>query len=302
MLDFNLEYLKAFYYAAQLKSTTKAAKALFLTQPAISHSIKLLEKHMGCALFNRTPKGMGLTREGELLLTHVSEAFDALVTGQRELSLLANNINETLKIGVTETALHYYLLKKIEELHNNHPKSYVYVTGSSTPENLQLLYEDKVDLVVAVSPVENSENLDILELFEFRDIFIAGSKYSELIGKSIAPKEIYGYPMVSVESGTSARNHINSWFNSHGLFFSPKYSVRTSTAILPFVECNLAIGIVPSMFAEALIKQGKIFEVKLEPEIAPRKIILVSKRHSQMSPLCQTFMGYFKPRTEIVVQ
>ena len=294
MLDFNLEYLKAFYYAAQLKSTTKAAKALFLTQPAISHSIRHLEKHMGCVLFIRTPKGMGLTREGELLLTHVSEAFDALILAQRELGLLAKNVTDTLRIGVTETALHYYLLRKIEELHHNHPNSYVYVTGSSTPENLQLLYEDKVDLVVAVSPVESSENLSILELFEFRDIFVAGTKYSELADKCFTPKEIYEYPMVSVESGTSARNHINSWFNSHGLFFSPKYSVRTSTAVLPFVECNLAIGIVPSMFAEALIKQGKIFEVKIKPEIAPRKIILVSKRHSKISPLCQAFMGYFK--------
>lgn len=300
MLDFNLEYYKAFYYVAQLKSTTKAAKALYLTQPAISHSIRQLEKHMGCPLFDRTPKGMGLTREGELLFAQVSIAFDALMFGQRELNLISKYAEDTLKIGVTETALHYCILPKIEEFRNDYPNSYVHVTGSSTPENLQLLSEDKVDLVAAVSPVEMAEEIDVLELSEFRDIFIAGSKYSELAGRCVTPKEIYEYPIVSVESGTSARNHINSWFNSHGLFFSPEYSVRTSTAVLPFVECNLAIGIIPSMFADELIRQGKMFEVKVEPEIAPRKTILISKRHARMSPLSRAFMGYFKVDSDMV--
>ena len=293
MLDFNLEYFKAFYYVAQLKSTTKAAKALFLTQPAISHSIGQLEKRMGCTLFVRTPKGMSLTREGERLFSHVSIAFDALLAGKRELNLISKNVEATLKIGVTETALHYCLLPKLEEFRNNYPNVYITVTGSSTPETVQLLNEDKIDLVVAVSPAESAEGIDVLEISEFRDIFVAGSKYTELTNRCLTPREIYEYPIVAVESGTSARSHINCWFNSHGIYFSPEYSVRTSTAILPFVEYNLAIGIVPSMFADALIEQGKIFEVQVEPKIDPRQIVLISKHNSRMSPLSRAFVGYF---------
>ena len=295
MLDFNLEYLKAFYYAAELKSTTKAAKALYLTQPAISHSIRHLEKHIGCKLFDRTPKGMALTREGELLFEHVSKAFNFIVSGQRKLNLVSKHAGGVLRIGVSETALHHYLLPKIEEFRSNFPDSYVHFSGTSTPQNLQRLEEGKVDLVVAVTPIEAADEIDIQKLAEFRDIFIAGSKFGELASRSISPEEIYKYPFVAVESGTAARNHINNWFNSHGFYFSPDFSVVTSTAVLPFVEYNLAVGILPSMFAEPFIKQGNLFEVNVTPKIAPRSIVLVSKRHSQAQRLSQAFMGYFKP-------
>ncbi|MCL1996315.1 MAG: LysR family transcriptional regulator [Defluviitaleaceae bacterium] len=294
ILDFNFEYYKVFYHVAQLKSVTKAAEALFLTQPAISHSIRQLEKHVDCTLFVRTPKGMLLTREGELLFSHVSIAFKELLAGQRELNLIAKNVEATLKIGITETALHYCLLPKIEKFVNHYPNVYISATGSSTPENVQLLNEGKIDLAVAVSPVESTENIDVLNISEFCDIFVAGHKYAELSHRHFTPKEIYEYPMVAVENGTSARNHINCWFSNHGIFFSPKYNVRTSTAILPFVEYNLAIGIVPSMFAEALMAQGKIFELKVEPKISPRQIVLISKPNSRISPLSRVFIEYFK--------
>ena len=294
MLDFNLEHLKAFYYVAELKSTTKAANALYLTQPAVSHSIRHLEKHIGCQLFERNPKGMALTREGELLFEHVSKAFASIVIGQRKLNLVSKHAGGVLRLGVTETTLHHYLLPKIEEFRNNFPDSYVHFSGTNTPENLQQLKEGKVDLVVAVSPIETSDEIDIQELAEFRDIFIAGQKFGELAGRSVSPEEIYKYPFVAVESGTAARNHINKWFNSQGFYFSPDFSVGTSTAVLPFVEHNLAVGIIPSMFAEPLLKQGKLLEINVTPQIAPRSIILVSRRHTQTLCLSQAFMSYFK--------
>ena len=293
MLDFNLEYLKAFYYAAELKSTTKAAKALYLTQPAISHSIKHLERHVGVALFERTPKGMSLTSEGEVLFSHVEKAFGLIVTGQRKLSLSSRHASGVLRIGVTETTLHHYLLPKIEQFRANYPDSYVSFSGTSTPDNLQRLRDNIVDLIVVVTPIELSDDIEVINLAEFRDIFVAGTKFKELTERPVSPEEIYKYPLVAVENVTAAGQHITRYFSSHGLFYSPDYSVRTSTAVLPFIEYNMAIGIIPSMFAMPLIQQGKIFEINVTPKIEPREVILVSKRHSQTSPLSQAFMSYF---------
>ena len=293
MLDFNLEHLKAFYYAAELKSTTKAAKALYLTQPAISHSIRHIERHTGVSLFERTPKGMNLTREGEVLFEHVAKAFDLIVTGQRKLNLSSKHASGVLRIGVTETTLHHYLLPKIEKFRANYPDSYVHFSGSSTPENLQRLRENKVDLIVVVTPIEVLDDVEVTKLAQFRDVFVAGTKFKELADRTVTPEEIYQYPFVAVENITAAGQHIVRYFSSHGFFFSPEYSVRTSTSVLPFVEYNMAVGIVPSMFAEPLIKQGKIFEIDVAPQIEPREVILVSKRHSQTPPLSQAFMSYF---------
>lgn len=84
MTDFNLEYYRAFYYVAQYGSISKAADALYLSQPAVTRSIQKLEEELRCVLFTRT-RGMQLTYEGSVLFEQVRAAFGALAAGEKEL-------------------------------------------------------------------------------------------------------------------------------------------------------------------------------------------------------------------------
>jgi len=292
MIDFNLEYYRAFYYVAQLHSITKAADALFLSQPAVTRSIKQLEECMRCRLFLRTSRGMQLTHEGDVLFTHVSKAFDELIAGEKELAFASNYAGGNLKIGATETALHYFLLPKIEEFRNNHPKVYVHVTGSSTPETLRMVREGKVDLAVAVSPISDGDDLTIVKISDFHDIFVAGPNYGDLKNRVLSTCELCEFSIATVEKGTSARSHIDRWFEEQGILFNPEYSVRTSTAVLPFAERNLAIGIVPSMFAQEPIQLGKIFQIETISQITPRHTLVIYKDDSHMSVLCREFIKH----------
>jgi len=292
MVDFNLEYFRAFYYTAQLKAVSKAADALFISQPAVSNSIKLLEDRLKCKLFVRKSRGMQLTYEGELLFARVSKAFDELFAGERELVSMSDFPERTLKIGITETALHHFLVPKIEQFKDDYPKVRIHVTGSTSPEAMQMLLERKVELAVVVSPITEADDLTVREISDFSDIFIAGLKFAELENRTITPRDICEYPIAAVEVGTSARNHIDRWFKEHGGIFGPEYSVRTTSAIIPFVERGLAVGIIPSMFAEELIQQGKIFQVKVEPRISPRQIVLMYQDDIQMSSLGRAFIKH----------
>lgn len=294
MLDCNLEYYRSFYYVARLHSITKAADALFLSQPAITRSIKLLESHLGCRLFVRTSKGMQLTHEGDVLFTHVSKAFDSLIAGEHELAVASSFGDGKLEIGATETALHHFLLPKIEAFRNIRPNVYIHVTGSSTPETLRMIREGSADLAVAVSPVAPVEGITCKRLQSFHDIFIAGDKYSDLKNRSLSAQEISNYSITTVEKGTSARSHIDKWFEEQGIIFNPAFSVRTTTAVLPFVERNLSIGIVPSMFADSLIEQDKVFRVEMTKPIPPRDILLMHKDSPNMPVICREFVEYLE--------
>jgi len=292
MLDFNLDYYRTFYYVAKFKSISKAAGALYLSQPAVTRSIKQLENHLRCSLFRRTYRGMLLTNEGNILYTHVSKAIEELIIGEQNLQLTLKYVEGTLKIGATETALHHFLIPKIERFNWNYPNVHIQLSGSSTPEILRMLRDDKVDLVVGVSPISDTDGLEIVQLATFKDIFIAGSRFENLRGVQLTAKDLIEFSIVTVEKETSARVHIEHWFESQGILFNPEYVVRTSTAILPFVERNLAIGIVPYMFAEELLKQSKIFELQLSLPIEPRKILLVYKNVPHLSTQCHKFIEY----------
>jgi DNA-binding transcriptional LysR family regulator len=299
MIDFNLEYYRAFYYVAQLGSVSKAAEALFLSQPAITRSIQQLEKRLGCKLFARVSRGMQMTSEGRTLFEHVDRAFGELITAEKTLRLMANFESGILNIGATETALHHFLLPIIEDFRKTYPQVFINVSGSSTPEMVRMLHEGKVELAVGVSPIKKADDLVITPATEFRDVFVAGPLLMEkenLRGRVLTAKEICELPLVVVEKGTSARGHIDLWFKEQGAFFKPDYSVRTSSMVLPFVQRNLAIGIVPDLFTRELLAQQAIFEVSVDKSIPERQVVIIHEELSQTTSLCRHFIDFINRR------
>ena len=98
MLDFNLEYYRAFYYVAQLGSITRAANALFLGQPTLTRSIHLLEESLDCQLFIRTAKGMTPILDASgLVVTPIKQFHDIIVAGEAFRKSFAGNL-----ISITE--------------------------------------------------------------------------------------------------------------------------------------------------------------------------------------------------------
>lgn len=81
--NFDLNLYKVFLAVAQTKNISKAAEMLYISQPAISYDIKMLENALGGKLFYRTPKGVELTPEAEKLYNSVSNSFNTLSLGER---------------------------------------------------------------------------------------------------------------------------------------------------------------------------------------------------------------------------
>lgn len=226
MESFNLEYYRAFYTVAQTGNVTKAAELLCLSQPAVTRSIHRLEESLGCKLFTRVSRGVRLTVEGTALFSHVDSAFKSLSNGERELKRLSAFEAGTPIIGAAETPLYHFLLPKLGQFREMHPNVTLQMQGSSTHETIQMLRAEQADIVLAVSPLTDVEDLSVTELASFRDVFVAGPRFK-----------------------------------------------------------SLAIGILPSLFAQSLLAQEGFFALDTEP-IPARQILLVHRGEGQTSLLC----------------
>ena len=119
-MDINLELYKVFYYVATTLSFSEASRQLFISQSAVSQSIKTLEKKLNHPLFIRSTKKVLLTPEGELLLQHVKPALQLLDEGE---SLLSgdNLLKGQLRIAASDTICRYFLIDYLQKFHQTYP-------------------------------------------------------------------------------------------------------------------------------------------------------------------------------------
>ena len=151
-MDINYELYKVFYFVATSLSFSEASKKLFISQSAVSQSIKTLEKKLGQALFIRSTKKVQLTPAGALLLKHVEPAMNLITRGENQLLDSGTLGLGQLHIGASDTICRYLLVPYLQKYHQLFPSVPIKVTNATSTACVDLLEQRKVDLIVTNFP------------------------------------------------------------------------------------------------------------------------------------------------------
>ena len=279
-MNVSFEYYKVFYHVARLGSITLAAKALFLSQPAVSKCIRQLEKVLGCALFYRMHKGMRLTPEGEVLYQHVAQACEQIAIGEKKIQAMLHLDWGSIHIGSSDMIMHAFLLPYLERFHKDYPKVRISTITASTPETIASLRARRIDLGVVFSPVEENEDLDIIPVCTVQDTFIAGNTFRHLEGSVLSPDEVAKLPI-----GLAKDRELII-----GVVLDPECELATTVLIVPFAERGLGVGITVRRFAEESLRAGSVFELQTTHKIPERAIAVVTRKRSQISHAGHAFI------------
>ena len=150
-MDVNYELYKVFYFVATTLSFSEASKQLFISQSAVSQSIKALEKKLDQTLFIRSTKRVRLTPEGEILLRHVEPAMNLIKRGEAQL-METNSKGGQIRIGASDTICRYFLVPYLERFHKEFPGAHIKVTNATSIRCVELLESGQVDLIVVNYP------------------------------------------------------------------------------------------------------------------------------------------------------
>lgn len=286
----NFELYRTFYFAAKHKNLTSAAKALYVTQPTVTHAIQLLERELGCTLFVRSQKGVALTPEAQMLFDHVSAAYEHLMEAEEQLNSLKELSTGTVSIGASETTLHHYLIPYLVRYRKAFPQIRLRISNSNTPETLNAIRSGTLDLAVLVMQ-KNCQNSDlsVTHLSGFTDILIANNDYRDLKGRLVTLKELLSYPLVCMGSGTVTREYLDLLFSDHHLELEPDIELATSDLIVPMVLNGLGIGFVPEPFAANHLADNSIFQINLKEQLPKREICLICKPDTPLSIAAENF-------------
>lgn len=152
-------------------SISKAANFLYISQPAITKSIKKLEQELGITLFYRTPKGVTLTDGGKIFFEYIKNGVESFMNGEHKLTALNNLETGSLRIGASTTVTKYYLLPYIEKFHKSYPKINISITNHLTNTMISLLKKGSLDFLIVNLPMKLDNSLNVIPCAELHDCF-----------------------------------------------------------------------------------------------------------------------------------
>ena len=289
MREINFEHYKIFYYVAKFQNITMAANYLFLSQPSISRCVKNLEDELGCKLFVRSKKGVELTTGGEIF-KHISIACKHIFSAEEELALISERDRAIVRLGGSEVALQSFLIDRIVEFHREHPKIQIKIDSMSTPDAIEALRANLIDVAVVTSPFADKTGLNINVIKKLQDIVAAGNGFSYLKDKEISLHELVKYPLICLKNTTTTRNYLDHIFRQHNLLLRPDIELTSINFVMPMVKNNLGIGFMQYATTKAEIEAGNIFRVNTKEQIPPRSICAVTASQYETPEPVQRFI------------
>lgn len=286
----SLEYYKVFYYVAKIGSVTGAANELAISQPAVSQSMKQLEKLLGVELFYRAQRGVSLTAAGELLYSYVAKGYEQIATGEEQVKKLRNMELGEIRIGASDMTLRYYLLPFLETFHDNYPQIKVNVTNAPTPETLRFLEEGCIDFGIVSTPFEEKPDIKIQPVREIEDVFVAGRRFTAYKNRMMDFQELPELPIIILEGNTSTRSYMDRYLAENNVTLVPEFQLATSDMIVQFALRNLGVGCVVKDFAKEFLDSGQLFEFRFNKMIPKRQICVVQNRKMPISKAAQKLL------------
>lgn len=284
-----LDLYRIFCEVAKFQSFSRAAAALYMTQPAVSQSMMQLERELDARLFTRSPRGVTLTNEGAMLYEYINSAMNLINTGENKLSEIKNLLLGELRIGVGDTTSRYFLLPYLEKFHSRYSNIRLRIFNGTTMELCGMLKAGEIDIAICNLPIED-DALEISKCMEVHDIFVCGEMYRKELSKAVSLGDIAGYPLILLETKSNSRNYVESYMLSRGISIKPEIELGSHDLLLEFAKINLGISCVIKEFSQDYLKSGLVHEIELTEGIPARSIGVCFLKSIALSPATSKFV------------
>ena len=285
----NLELYKTFYYVAKNNNITQAANEMMISQPAVSKSIKTLERDLDTALFNRNKDGVSLTNAGELLYAKIKKAIELVISAEEDINSLNNMEQGTINIGAGNTIMQRFLMPFIKEFHNKYPNINVIVHTVVTDELIKKAQVGLVDVVFTHLPNDIPNNFEIKKVKELHDILVV-NKDSIYKDKVINKKDLSKLPLILLPFMASNRKNFNKFCTSNNIVINPLMEIGNDLIIEDCAKNGLGVSLVVREYVESELENNELFELKTNFKIEPKNLVCLIDSNRKNNIIIQKFL------------
>lgn len=315
-MEHNLSLYKIFYTVAKTGNISHAAKELYISQPAISKSISKLEENLNVTLFTRNSRGVHLTEEGNILLQHISSAFDSISKGEEAIQKINKLGIGHIRIGVSTTLCKYMLLPYLKDFIEAYPHIKITIDCQSTFHTIKLLEENKIDIGLIGKP-KNSKNLNFYPIEEIQDIFIATHTYLDNLrvreqqeesmdnyrinvkdvfdDKELKETHIFrNANLMLLDEENITRLYIEEYFKENHIETNQVLEISNMDLLIEFARIGLGVACVIKEFVTEDLENGNIVEIPLSTPIEKRAVGFAYLESANITPSMKHFIDFYK--------
>lgn len=256
------QHFLVFKEVAETRNITLSAKKLHMSQPSISLQIQNLENQYGARFFDRTNKGVTLTKEGEIFYTHVRSVLDILLNAKEQIGALAKGRRGLIYLGATLTIGEYILPNILAYLYRNHPDVDFKVKIANTESISQDVLEKKIHIGLIEGPFPRHKDLNVEKFWEDELVVVLPYFHPWATRESITLAELPHERLVTREDGSGTRKVMEMALKERGLDLDQlniSMELGSTQAIKEVVAAGLGITIISSLTVRRECDQ-KIFK------------------------------------------
>lgn len=283
-----LELYRVFKEVAEAGNISTAAKNLYISQSAVSQSIKQLETALQARLFSRSPRGVSLTGEGQMLYQYVRSALGLLATGEDKLSQAQQLLLGTLVIGASDTVTSFFLTHYLDAFHRLHPGIRLKIVSGRSAKVLSMLKSGAVDIAFASSPSDSA--ISNWPCFSTHSVFVAGSSYECDFDHVYTRQEIAAFPLILLERKASSRVFLEQYFLQSGITLTPEIELSSRQLLVTLARIGLGVAGVTQEFVQDALDAGDICLLKTDFTIPARSVDMCTLQDVTPTAAASAFM------------
>ena len=270
-----LELYRVFKEVAETGNISVAAKNLYISQSAVSQSIKQLETALQARLFARSPRGVTLTGEVQMLYQYVRSALGLIATGEDKLSQAQQLLLGTLVIGASDTVTSFFLTPYLEAFHRQHPAIRLKIVSGCSAKVLSML---------------KSGAVDSWPCFSTHSVFVAGSQYPCDFDHAHTRQEVADFPLILLERKASSRVFLEQEFLKSGVTLNPEIELSSRSLLVSLARIGLGVAGVTLEFVQDALDAGDIRLLKTDFTIPARSVDMCTLRDVATTAEATAFM------------
>jgi LysR family glycine cleavage system transcriptional activator len=281
-----LNALKGFEAATRRQSVREAADELFLTHPAVSYQIQVLEQDLGVELFSRAGRSLAPTAEGRLFYRYVREALETLIEGVE--SVRRAQADSPLRVQTYVTASIRWLARKLPDFVAAHPDVKLLLTTYA----FDWAFDDTIaDVGLVYCEKAPGPEYHWIPLFDYRLHAVCSPALARQLGTAPTPAALLELPLVAIYSEA---HHWDLWCESARLVYSakPAIVVDTLAVALEIALAGRGVALVNGPFDTDFLDEGRLVQPVAHEYVCPGSWGLICRRESQDNPRVKAFMDW----------